>query len=129
MKEEVQISIVIENKPGTLAKVIKKITDNGIKLDVITGEAAGDRGVIRMITDDPNKTISILDQENYKYAKDRVISKKIKNTDELRFAIEKLGNANINIKSIYLHCVCEEESNYIFVCDDLDKAKKVLESG
>lgn len=126
MQEEVQISIVLENKPSSLARMLKKLTDSAVDVRTIAGEAAGDRGVVRIITDHPDKAMEVLETGVYKYAKERVISICIADARKLQEVIEKLGASNVNIRCLYLFEKRDNCSDYVFVCDDYERMKKVL---
>jgi len=126
MNEDVQLSIVVENKPNTLATLMKKLRDEFIEIKAIIAEGAGDRGIVRMIVNEPEKTGKILEKEGYKYAKDRVLVVNAKDNEELQTILNKLGTNNVNLKCIYL---CDKNANFssfILVCEDIERAKKVL---
>lgn len=58
-----QLSIFIENKSGTLIKVLDKLSSAGIQIIASTVADTQDYGIYRVICDDPKKAYLILKEE------------------------------------------------------------------
>ena len=59
-----QISVFLENKPGQLAHLCRIIADAGIDLKALNIAETSDYGVLRIITDKPETTLSVLKRES-----------------------------------------------------------------
>ncbi|MBR2281260.1 MAG: hypothetical protein IJ863_01405 [Spirochaetales bacterium] len=59
-----QISVFLENKSGQLAHLCRIIADAGIDLKALNIAETSDYGVLRIITDRPLKTLSVLTRES-----------------------------------------------------------------
>ena len=59
-----QISVFLENKPGQLAHLCRIIADAGIDLKALNIAETSDYGVLRIITDKPETTLSVLKKES-----------------------------------------------------------------
>ena len=60
-----QISVFIENKKGSLAEVTKFIADHNINLRALSIADTQDFGILRIITDNPDKARDMLKEEGY----------------------------------------------------------------
>ena len=59
-----QISVFLENKPGQLAHLCRIIADAGIDLKALNIAETSDYGILRIITDKPETTLSVLKRES-----------------------------------------------------------------
>ena len=60
-----QISVFIENKAGSLSGVCRVLADNGINLRALSIADTRDFGILRIIVEDPEKTVEILKNAGY----------------------------------------------------------------
>ena len=60
-----QISIFLENAAGRMAEVTRVLKDGGINLRAIMIADTADFGILRIITDNPEKTMQILHDANF----------------------------------------------------------------
>ena len=124
-----QISIFLENTAGRIADVTKVLKDNSINLRAIMIADTADFGILRIITDDSDKAVSVLKDAKFT----------TKTTDVLAISIsDKVGalhdvmalfqNNGINIE--YLYASLEKTGDtaiIIFKVQDADKGLKVIE--
>lgn len=124
-----QISIFLENTAGRIADVTKTLKDNSINLRAIMIADTADFGILRIITDDSEKALSVLKEAKFT----------TKTTDVLAISIsDKVGalhdvmalfqNNGINIE--YLYASLEKTGDtaiIIFKVEDADKGLKVIE--
>ena len=125
-----QISIFLENTAGRIADVTKVLKDNSINLRAIMIADTADFGILRIITDDSEKALSVLKEAKFT----------TKTTDVLAISIsDKVGalhdvmalfqNNGINIE--YLYASLEKTGDtaiIIFKVEDPDKGLKVIEA-
>ena len=123
-----QISIFLENTAGRIADVTKVLKDNSINLRAIMIADTADFGILRIITDDSDKALSVLKDAKFT----------TKTTDVLAISIsDKVGalhdvmalfqNNGINIE--YLYASLEKTGDtaiIIFKVEDADKGLKVI---
>lgn len=60
-----QVSIFIENKPETLAKLTDVLAKNNVNMKALALADTSDFGIARIITEDPQKAESILKENDY----------------------------------------------------------------
>ncbi|MGM9566764.1 MAG: ACT domain-containing protein, partial [Clostridia bacterium] len=58
-----QISVFLENKPGSFSNVAAVLSKNGINMRAMSVAETSDFGILRMIVDDPEKTKEVLSDE------------------------------------------------------------------
>ncbi len=69
-----QISVFLENKSGSLAKVFRTLSDAGIQLITSTLADTADYGVCRILCDNPEKAYSVLSKEGFSVTKTEVFA-------------------------------------------------------
>ena len=60
-----QVSVFLENVSGRLAEVTKILSDGGINLRAITIADTADFGILRIVSDDPDKALKILEENGF----------------------------------------------------------------
>lgn len=125
-----QISIFLENTAGRIADVTKVLKDNSINLRAIMIADTADFGILRIITDDSEKALSVLKEAKFT----------TKTTDVLAISIsDKVGalhdvmalfqNNGINIE--YLYASLEKTGDtaiIIFKVEDPEKGLEVIKA-
>lgn len=125
-----QISIFLENTAGRIADVTKVLKDNSINLRAIMIADTADFGILRIITDDSEKALSVLKDAKFT----------TKTTDVLAISIsDKVGalhdvmalfqNNGINIE--YLYASLEKTGDtaiIIFKVEDPEKGLEVIKA-
>ena len=60
-----QISVFLENKSGQLLQIVNVLAENKVDLRALSIAEAQDYGVLRMIVDKPDETLSILKEQGW----------------------------------------------------------------
>ncbi len=104
-----QVSVFLDNKPGTLHYLLSQLEALNIKVYALCIAESGEFGVIRMITADPQKAATALEDANFN------VSKAKKNTEVTAILVTKenpiskitqiLGENAINIEYAYSSAV------------------------
>jgi len=69
-----QISVFLENKPGTLASLINVLGENNINLEAFSIAETESYGIIRIIVDKPEETYKILSQQGWAHSENEVLA-------------------------------------------------------
>ncbi|NLC93332.1 MAG: ACT domain-containing protein [Treponema sp.] len=97
-----QLSIFLENKPGSLSKLTKVLTDNKINLRAISLADAPDFGIARILVDDSNKVAEILKANDYIIKVTSVLILEIKDEfGSLNSILELLSKNDRNVEYMY----------------------------
>jgi hypothetical protein len=124
-----QISIFMENKPGSLGRVAKTLSDGGVNIRALTVAEAGDFGVIRMVVDDTAKGYQVLRDGGFTVSETDVLAVELKDVPGGLYVIAKtLGENNINMDYAYAFVTAKAERAMLIVrVDDLKGAVEVLQ--
>ena len=124
-----QISIFLENTAGRIADVTKVLKDNSINLRAIMIADTADFGILRIITDDSDKALSVLKEAKFTTKTTDVLALSISDkVGALHDVMALFQNNGINIE--YLYASLEKTGDtaiIIFKVQDADKGLKVIE--
>lgn len=128
MKIVKQLSIFLENKPGTLSKVCRALAHESINIFAMTVSDTIDHAVIRIVVSDPGKAMRMFEATGVLVVETDVIQIDLKNeAGELAKLSDKLSLAHINID--YAYCAADEKQqkgSLILRVNDTKEALKVL---
>jgi len=126
-----QVSVFLDNRPGSLSEVIEHIDKFQIKIFALSIADAGEFGLIRMITEDPERAEKHLEDADF------ILAKSKKNTEIIVILITEkgkvskiakiLGDDNLNIEYAYSSAVLiDGKLAVVLRVKDLNKAEKIL---
>jgi hypothetical protein len=123
-----QISVFLENRPGALAEFTRILEKSSIDLRALSLAESEDFGIVRVIVDDPYKTIRILKEEGYICSVTKVIAVEIADKPgSLVKVLNILGDNNVNLEYSYAFLAKKANSAFMILrVADNDKAIKVL---
>ena len=123
-----QISVFLENRPGALAEFTKILEMSSIDLRALSLAESEDFGIVRVIVDDPYKTIRILKEEGYICSVTKVIAVEIADKPgSLVKMLNVLGDNDVNLEYSYAFLAKKANSAFMILrVADNDKAIKVL---
>ncbi|MCK4327063.1 MAG: hypothetical protein KAW41_01155 [Candidatus Diapherotrites archaeon] len=127
MKEFV---VSVTDRIGAMRDVFRAIAGADINIKAVSTEVCGKEGQIRIITDDPDKTVEVLEKEGFKFAENEVITASLEDKPgQLLECTEKLANKNVNIRAAYT--IGREGDKIVvgFVVDNVAEAKKICYPG
>ncbi len=123
-----QISVFIENRPGTLAEVLTVLGEHNINIRALSVADTADFGILRLIVNEPDKVERMLKEASLAVKITPVLTMKISDKPGGLLAdVKKLTAAGINIEYVYAFAASgAEEARVVLKVDDLAKAAKVL---
>ena len=126
-----QISVFLENKPGTLNKMTKVLADAGIDIRALSLAETKDFGIARLIVDDIISASQTLKDADFVANMNSVLAYAI--PDEpggLNTLLEKFSDANVNIEYMYSCVVATDKAHayMIFRVTDTRAAEAALSS-
>ena len=126
-----QVSVFLDNQPGSLSEVMEKLDQNQIKIFALSIAEAGEFGLVRLITEDPAKATKILEDAEFNLAKSRknieVIVILITEKDRVSRITKVLGDSGLNIEYAYSSAVhMDGKFALVLRVNDLEKAEKTL---
>ncbi len=127
-----QISVFLENKPGTLNEMTKVLTDHEIDLRALSLAETTDFGIARFITADVLETISILKDAGYVSSLTPVVVAEIPDeAGALNRVLQIFTEYNINLE--YMYAILGSKSGHAYmifrVQDDKKAAAALVANG
>ncbi len=125
----IQLSVFLEDRPGVLAKLIKLLMDNKIFIRALTVAKTSEYGLLLVLVDKPEETVTLLEEKDYLLSTTEVIAIRLNDNPNSLYQIPKtLGDNNINIDYCYSTLVKEDSMLIVRVEDDIiEEAVKILE--
>ena len=94
-----QISVFLENRPGTLAEFCKVLQKNNIDMRAMCVADAMDFGIARVIVDNVYETVTVLKDEGYVCQITKVLTVEMEDRPgALSDILALLGEQNINLE-------------------------------
>ncbi len=126
-----QVSVFLDNRPGSLSDVMGYLDKGQIKIFALSIADAGEYGLIRMVTDDPEKATKMLEDANFNLAKSKknieVTAILITAKDKISKITKILGESGLNIEYAYSSAVhTDGRFALILRVNDADKAESTL---
>lgn len=123
-----QISIFIENSAGRIAEVTRVLKDVGVNLRAISIADTADFGILRVISDDCEKTLTALKENQFTTRTTEVLAVKIPDqVGSLYDVMVLFQKNNVNIEYLYASFeVTEDSTIIIFKVQDPEAGLKVL---
>lgn len=126
-----QVSVFLDNHPGSLYDVMSQLDKNQIKVFALSIADAGEFGLVRMITENPQKTIQLLEDADFNLAKSHknteVTAVFITEQDSISKITKLLGDGGINIEYAYSSAIhVEGRIALILRPSNLEKAEQML---
>ena len=126
-----QISIFIENKPGRLAEITGIIAENNINMRALVLAESTNFGILRIITDDPDKAEKALKENGMRYSVNEVLSVLVDDkTGGLAGMLKILAGNGIEIRYMYAFVSKREKACMILRIGEefREKAVQILEN-
>ncbi len=128
-----QVSVYLDNRPGSLSEAMAQLDKNQIKIFALTIAEAGEFGLVRIISEDPGKATSVLEDVDYNLAKSRknteVTAVFITEEDKISKITKILADGSINIEYAYSSAVhVDGKIALILRANDVENAEKTLKS-
>ena len=97
-----QISVFVENKPGSVGYPCKVLADAGINITTLTLADTKDFGIVRIIVDDVYKATTVLKDEGYVHSITSVLGVAIPDVPGgLNKVLQVLTDAKVNVEYMY----------------------------
>lgn len=128
-----QVSVYLDNRPGSLSEAMAQLDKNQIKVFALSIADAGEFGLVRMITEDPEKSTRVLEDVDYNLAKSRknteVTAVFIGEEDKISKITKILADGSINIEYAYSSAVhVNGKIALILRASNIENAERILKA-
>jgi len=126
-----QVSVFLDNRPGALSEVIEHVDKFQMKIFALSIADAGEFGLVRMITEDPERAAKDLEDADFILAKSKknteVIAILITENGKVSEIAKMMGDKDLNIEYAYSSAVLiDGKLAVVLRVNDLNKAEKIL---
>ena len=127
MPKAKQLSIPVENRPGTLAHVAKVLGDARVNILAFLTTTSNGQGLVHVVVDSVNRARNALDREKLSFTEADVISVELLNkSGALANFAGKLAAKNINITCGYQTAAKgAKKASAVLVVSDVEQASRV----
>ena len=102
MPKSKELTIHLEDRPGTLGKVCRSLAERGVNIVAFQSVPSERNSLVRLVADDPATAKKVLDNQGLSYTEADVAQVKLPHRPgELARVASQLGEANININYAY----------------------------
>jgi hypothetical protein len=123
-----ELTIHLENRPGTLGTVCKALADQKVNILAFQSVPSERDSVVRMVVDNPTSAKKVLDTQRLSYVESEVAQAKLPNKPgQLAHAASELGGSNINIEYAYSGLDSSNSPVVFFGVKDAGKAAMVID--
>jgi hypothetical protein len=126
-----QVSVYLDNRPGSLSEAMAQLDRNQIRVFALSIADAGEYGLVRMVTEDPAKATTVLEDADYNLAKSRknteVTAVFITEENKISKITKILADGKINIEYAYSSAVhVDGKIALILRASDVENAERIL---
>jgi hypothetical protein len=113
----------LENRPGTLERATRAITDKRVNVDGISLETFGNQGFLRVLSQRPKEVLDALRASGIEaYDSELVLASLPNKPGELHRATQEIASAQLNVEGV----VCTADGRVAFRTSDNERAAQIL---
>ena len=121
-----QVSVFLENKPGTLNQMTEVLAKNGVNIRALSLADTNDFGIVRMLVNDVFEATNVLKEENFVATFTPVLVYKISDeAGSLNEILKFFSEAQVNIEYMYAFAG-KKDAYMIFRVSDTKKSEALL---
>ena len=123
-----QLSVFVENKPGSLMEVTSKLTEAHINIRAVASFDTPEFGILRLVVDKPAEAKGYLTEKGFVVRVTDVIGVELEDKKgNLNQMLAVLAENSINVRYIYSFVIREGRAPVlVFSTDDYEKAASIL---
>lgn len=123
-----QLTLIVPNRPGQLARVTQALAAKQLNINAITIVDTADYGLLRMVVDNPERAATVLREAGYDVCTDDVLAISIPNRPgELAKLAQALAKVRVNISYIYSGSAGRNNALIVLKVNNMRRALKALE--
>ena len=125
-----QLTVFVQNSKGTIVSVTETLAKNEINIRALSIAETKDFGILRLIVNDTDKAMKILQDDGYLIKAIDVVGIKIGDKPgELSAALSVLDKAGVNVEYLYAFMTRTEKHAYVVIrVEDNACAENILTS-
>ena len=123
-----QLSVLVENKPGSLMEVTSRLTEAYVNIRAVANFDAPDFGILRLVVGKPQEAKEYLTARGYVVSVHEVMGVELEDKKgNLNQMLSILAEGKLNINYIYSFVIRDGRAPVmVFQTDDYEKATQIL---
>ncbi|WP_343209170.1 ACT domain-containing protein [Anaerolentibacter hominis] len=123
-----QLSVIVENEPGSLARVTHILKENTINIRAISTFDSPEYSILRLVLDKADEAKQILRGKGYSVTTSEVISVELMDQPgDLDRVLQILADASINVNYIYSFVLRKKDEPLMVInVDKMQEAEEIL---
>lgn len=123
-----QLSVLVENKPGSLMEVTSRLTEAHVNIRAVANFDAPGFGILRLVVDKPQEAKEYLTARGYVVSVHEVMGVELEDKKgNLNQMLSILAEGKLNINYIYSFVIRDGRAPVmVFQTDDYEKATQIL---
>ena len=123
-----QLSVLVENKPGSLMEVTSRLTEAHVNIRAVANFDTPDFGILRLVVDKPQEAKEYLTARGYVVSVHEVMGVELEDKKgNLNQMLSILAEGKLNINYIYSFVIRDGRAPVmVFQTDDYEKATQIL---
>lgn len=123
-----QLSVFVENKPGSLMDVTSRLTEAQINIRAVAAFDTPEFGILRLVVDKPTEAKGYLTERGYVVNVHEVMGVELEDKKgNLNQMLALLADSKLNLNYIYSFVIRDERAPVmVFQTDDYEKATQIL---
>ncbi|HOD28150.1 MAG TPA: hypothetical protein PKH03_02970 [Syntrophales bacterium] len=124
-----QISVLLDNTPGTLARLSNILDNEDITYKAVLAASAEQQSTVRLVVNDPDRAAAVLKSFGFNFEVSPVLAAEVPlHPGGMNAILKHLSKADVNIHYLYTTINrLGQETIVILGVDNLDEARKVLQ--
>lgn len=122
-----QLSVFVENKPGTLAEVLAALKEIEVNIRAMAVADTADFGILRIIVNEPDKVEQALREAGFTVKITQVLMLNVNDSPgSLYEQLQKLSEAGVNVEYVYAFAAAGDDyARVVIKVDNLAKAERI----
>lgn len=122
----IDLTVILQNKPGTMADVGETLGKAGISIESLCGFPCAGEGIFHIMVVDGQAARQALEAAGFEIRAERevLVHTLEEKAGSFGALMQKMANAGINVDLVYAKPL---STDLIFGVDDLDKARSLLD--
>lgn len=123
-----EFAIRVGHRPGELARVATALARYGVNIKSVTAQANGTEATLRVLPDNAEPARAALTSNKIAFEESEVVTVLLENrAGELARVSQRLADANVNLRAIYLTGIVDNLVELAVVADNVERAREALD--
>jgi hypothetical protein len=123
-----EFAIHVGNRPGELARIATALSRYGVNIRSVSAHANGAEATLRILPDHPDPARAALTKDKIAFEETEVVTVLLENrAGELARVSQRLADAKVNLRALYLTGIVDNLVELAIVADDAAKVRLAVE--